>query len=42
MSDVLDKLLCEVQAEKEARERQQEELRRDLTVDKETKERIAE
>lgn len=42
MSDELDKLLCEVQAEKEARERQQEELRRDLTVDKETKERIAE
>mgnify|MGYP004647692429 CR=1 FL=1 len=42
MSDELDKLLCEVQAEKEARERQQKELRQELTVDKDTKTRIAE
>ena len=42
MSDQLDKLLCEVQAEKEAREREKEELRHELEVDGKTKEQILE
>ena len=42
MSDELDKLLLEVQAEKEARARENDELRRELTVDSKMKEQLLE
>ena len=42
MSDELDKLLLEVQAEKEARARENDELRRELSVDGKTKEQLLE
>lgn len=42
MSNELDKLLLEVQAEKDARARENEELRRELSVDSKTREQLLE